>query len=160
MTTLSRGLVMSFRVRAAVLVALIFLAAGCASQPDPGPLNAATSQLADAQEEIDRLKSEVLVTKSQLHEAQRKIAEAETRTFNTTKAQHDDLREEEHAFALLESAERTKVLQVLEKAKRGEPLTAQMVKVLDDAHVGSKYVKKFLNENLSDAERAALKGAD
>jgi outer membrane murein-binding lipoprotein Lpp len=151
---------MSFQIRAAIVVALSCLAAGCANEPEPDPLNAVTSELADAKDEIAKLKSEVLVTKSQLHEAQRKIAEAETRTFNASKAQHDEATEEERAFALLEGAERTRVLQILEKAKRGEPLTAPMVKVLEDAHVGARYVKKFVNENLSDAERAALKGAN
>ena len=80
--------------------------------------------------------------------------------INAVQAQHDEMSAEEHAFAMLKGAERTRVLQILEKAKRGEPLTAQMVKVLDDAHVGARYVKKFVNENLSDAEHAALKGAD
>jgi septal ring factor EnvC (AmiA/AmiB activator) len=151
---------MSFQIRAAALVALICLAAGCANEPDPGPLNAAVSELADAQEQIARLKAEVFTTKNQLHEAQRKISETETKTFNAIKAQHDEMSAEEHAFAMLKGAERTTVLQILEKAKRGEPLTAQMVKVLDDAHVGARYVKKFVNESLSDAEHAALKGAD
>ena len=151
---------MSFQIRATALVALICLAAGCANEPDPGPLNTAASELANAQEEIAKLKLEVFTTKNQLHEAQRKIAETETRTFNATKAQNDEMSAEEHAFAMLKGAERTRVLQILEKAKRGEPLTAQMVKVLDDAHVGARYVKNFVNENLSDAEHAALKGAD
>lgn len=151
---------MSFQIRAAALVALICLIAGCASEPDPGPLNRAASELADAKEEIAKLKAEVFATKNQLHEAQRKISETETRTFNASKAEHDEMSAEEHAFALLQGAERTRVLQILEKAKRGEPLTAQMVKVLDDAHVGARYVKKFVNENLSAAEHAALKGAD
>ncbi len=151
---------MSFQIRAAALFALVCLAAGCANEPDPGPLNAAVGELADAQEQIAKLKSELFVTKNQLHEAQRKISETETRTFNATKAQHDEISDEEHAFALLEGAKRTRVLQILEKAKRGEPLTAEMVKVLDDAHVGARYVKKFVNDNLSDAEHAALKGAD
>jgi septal ring factor EnvC (AmiA/AmiB activator) len=151
---------MSFQIRASALIALICLAAGCAHQPDPEPLNAVTRELADAQDEITKLKTELLKTTQQLHDAQAKIADTETRMFVALKAQHDEMREEEHAFARLEGVERTTVLQILEKAKRGEPLTAQMVKVLDDAHVGSKYVKKFLNENLSDAERAALKGAD
>jgi septal ring factor EnvC (AmiA/AmiB activator) len=151
---------MSFQIRAAALVALICLAAGCANEPDPGPLNAAVSELADAREEIAKLKAEVSVTKNQLHEAERKISETETRTFNANQAQHDEMSAEELAFARLEGAERTRVLEILEKAKRGEPLTAQMVKVLDDAHVGARYVKNFVNENLSDAEHAALKGAD
>jgi outer membrane murein-binding lipoprotein Lpp len=151
---------MSFQIRAAALVALSCLAAGCANEPDPGPLNAAVSELADAHEQIAKLKAEVFATKNQLHEAQKKISETETGTFNAIKAQHDEMSAEEHAFARLEGADRTKVLQILEKAKRGEPLTAQMVKVLDDAHVGARYVKKFVNEKLSDAEHAALKGAD
>jgi predicted nucleic acid-binding Zn-ribbon protein len=151
---------MSFQIRGAALVALICLAAGCANEPDPGPLNAAASELADAQETIAKLKSELFVTKNQLHEAQLKISETETRTFNATKAQHDEISEEEQAFAMLKGAERTRVLEILEQAKRGEPLTAQMVKELKDAHVGARYVKKFVNENLSDAEHAALKGAD
>jgi outer membrane murein-binding lipoprotein Lpp len=89
---------MSFQIRAAALVALICLGAGCANEPDPGPLNTATSELADAQEQIARLKSELFATKNQLHEAQRKISETETRTFNANKAQHDEKSTEEHAF--------------------------------------------------------------
>ena len=99
----------------------------------------------------------MFVTKNQLHECKRKISETETRTFNAVQAQHDEMSAEEHAFARLEGVERTRVLQILEKAKRGEPLTAQMVKVLDDAHVGARYVKTFVHENLSDAEHAARK---
>jgi hypothetical protein len=151
---------MSVHIREAALVALICLAAGCANEPDLGPLNAATSELADAHEQIARLKSEVFATKNQLHEAQRKISETETKTFNAIQAQHDEMSADEQAFAMLTGAERTRVLQILEKAKRGEPLTAKMVKVLEDAHVGARYVKKFVTESLSDAEHAALKGAD
>lgn len=150
---------MSVQIRAAALVALICVAAGCANEPDMTALNTAASELADAHEQIAKLKAEVFVTKNQLHEAQRKISETETKTFNATKDQHDEMSAEEHAFALLEGAKRTQVLQILEKAKRGEPLTAQMVKTLDDAHVGARYVKAFVNDHLSDAEHAALKGA-
>jgi outer membrane murein-binding lipoprotein Lpp len=91
---------MCFQIRAAAFVALTCLAAGCAHEPDPGPLNAAVSQLADAHEEIARLKAEVFATKYQLREAQRKISEHETRTFNATKAQHDEISAEKSAGAL------------------------------------------------------------
>jgi septal ring factor EnvC (AmiA/AmiB activator) len=151
---------MRFEIRAAALVALICLAAGCAHEPDPEPLNAVTRDLTDAQDEIAKLKAELQRTTKQLHDAQVKIADTETKMFAATQAKHDEMRDEEQAFSRLEGVERTRVLQILEKAKRGEPLTAQMVKVLDDVHVGLKYVKKFQNENLTDAERSALKGAD
>ena len=84
---------MSIRIRASALVALICLTAGCAAEPDPGPLNAVASELADAQDQIAKLKSELLRTKLQLHDAKRKSAEAETKTFNAIKAQHDETRE-------------------------------------------------------------------
>jgi septal ring factor EnvC (AmiA/AmiB activator) len=151
---------MSVPMRASAFVALICLAAGCAREPDPEPLNAVTRELTDAQDEIAKLKAELLRTTKQLREEQSKVAAAETKMFAAIRTQHDELRDEEHAFARLEGDERARVLQILEKAKRGEPLTAEMVKVLDDVHVGSKYVARFLKDNLSDAERSALKGTD
>src|SRR5579862_6640361 len=110
---------MSFSIRASVVaLGLIFLAAGCAKEPEPS--NDLAAELADAQDEVAKLKAELLRTTKQLHDAQAKIADTETKLFASIKTRHDEMREEEQAFARLEGAERTKVLQILEKAKRGE----------------------------------------
>ncbi|HEV8002426.1 MAG TPA: hypothetical protein VGP63_21245 [Planctomycetaceae bacterium] len=76
------------------------------------------------------------------------------------KAQQDELTKEERAYSRLSASDRAGVMPVLERAKRGEKLTREMAKILEDAHVGSKYVKKFLRDSISDRERNALKGSD
>jgi septal ring factor EnvC (AmiA/AmiB activator) len=177
---------MSHRAHWSAAVALICIVAGCSQ--DASPSDALTKELADSREEVTTLKAELLRTTKQLHETQAKIGESETKMFaaakgkeeaqaqvaeitaekakiseqlqDVIKAQQDELTKEERAYSRLSASDRARVMPVLERAMRGEKLTREMAKILEDAHVGSKYVKKFLRDSLSDRERKALKGSD
>ena len=176
---------MSHRAHWSPAVALICIVTGCAQ--DTRPMDELTKELADSREEVTTLKAELLRTTKQLHETQAKIGECETKMFaaakskeeaqaqvaeitaekakiseqlqDLIKAQQDELTKEERAYSRLSASDRARVMPVLERAKRGQQLTREMAKILEDAHVGSKYVKKFLRDSLSDRERKALKGS-